>query len=311
MKRAHLTILILCLLWALVGCPCKKKSPTQPPRGNDPAAGRVEEEPDWSPDGQTIAFVHCANFSVQGDSISGIYFVDSDGSNRRLFFRCAWETAGVYRGLIYDPRWSPDGQWLVFSMGAQIWKVKVNGDSLTQLTTEGRNFYPDWSPGGTKIAYDAELDTGMTSIFVMDANGSNKSRLIGARQPSWSPDGAKIIYQGWTSGTSSSEIFIMDADGQNPRNLTNELIGNDGVPEMSPDGSKIIFERQMMDNTELYPRVWVMDADGSNQRKLSEGAAEGPSWSPDSKKIVFMNLLVDGKLWTMDPDGSDKKPLTP
>lgn len=150
-------------------------------------------------------------------------------------------------------------------------------------------------------------------IRLMDSDGSNK-RVIAhySDMPSWSPDGQKIVYMGWPGGPSTpSEIYIMDANGQNSRNLTNENVGMDGVPQMSPDGSKIVFERQMMDNTEGYSRVWVMDADGSNQKKLTDGAAEGPSWSPGGSKIVFMNLLVDGKLWTMNPDGSDKKPLAP
>ncbi|OQY27350.1 MAG: hypothetical protein B6244_10840 [Candidatus Cloacimonetes bacterium 4572_55] len=64
------------------------------------------------------------------------------------------KTHMVHAININRPDWSPDGQWLAFMMNAQIYKVKADGDSLTQLTHEGRNFFPDWGPDGQWIAYD-------------------------------------------------------------------------------------------------------------------------------------------------------------
>ncbi|MBW8003653.1 MAG: hypothetical protein FVQ80_16855 [Planctomycetes bacterium] len=39
-------------------------------------------------------------------------------------------------------RWSPDGEWIVFEEGSHIYRIKVNGDSLAQLTFQGHNFFP-------------------------------------------------------------------------------------------------------------------------------------------------------------------------
>src|SRR5204863_7051693 len=36
-------------------------------------------------------------------------------------------------------------------------------------------------------------------------------------------------------------------------------------------------------------------------------SSSGPRWSPDGKKIAYNN---SGQIWTMDPDGDDKKQVT-
>src|SRR5690606_35906776 len=45
----------------------------------------------------------------------------------------------------------PNG--LAYSENAQIWIREVRGDSIVQLTFEGRNFSPDWSSDGGMLVY--------------------------------------------------------------------------------------------------------------------------------------------------------------
>src|SRR5690606_34874934 len=60
-------------------------------RGFDPAI---------SPDGQTVAF-------VRDGGENGIYLIEIDGSNEQLIF------SG--RERLSAPKWSPDGQWILFT----------------------------------------------------------------------------------------------------------------------------------------------------------------------------------------------------
>ena len=52
-------------------------------------------------------------------------------------------------------------------------------------------------------------------------------------------------------------------------------------------------------------RIVSVRSDGSRRRKLGEGS--DPAWSPDGTKIAFM---LDGQVWTMDPDGGDRSQIT-
>lgn len=56
-------------------------------------------------------------------------------------------------------------------------------------------------------------------------------------------------------------------------------------PDISPDGTRIVFESDRDGNSEIY----VMDIDGSNPRRLTNNPAidTAPVWSRDGKQILF------------------------
>lgn len=67
--------------------------------------------------------------------------------------------------------------------------------TLSQLTTEGRNFFPVWSPNGEWIAYDRSLpDTNSPAgIWVMKSDGMMKRALFGGAFPAWHPNGYNLL----------------------------------------------------------------------------------------------------------------------
>ena len=61
-------------------------------------------------------------------------------------------------------------------------------------------------------------------------------------------------------------------------------------PEISPDGTKILFVRNFKDvmTDRNLSNIWITNYDGSNMRPLTTGNQNdfSPKWSNDGKKIV-------------------------
>ena len=105
---------------------------------------------------------------------------------------------------------------------------------------------------------------------------------------------------------------------QEEKQLTGHAAFNDG-PEYDPDGKHIWFNST---RTGLM-QIWKMDRDGENQTQMT--FEEQNNWfahvSPDGKKVVNLSYSKEGldadehlpnmqvSLWTMKPDGTDRKKL--
>ncbi|MBW8199289.1 S9 family peptidase [Flagellimonas abyssi] len=71
-------------------------------------------------------------------------------------------------------------------------------------------------------------------------------------------------------------------------------------PQISPDGSKIIYVRNFKDvmTDRNLSNLWIINFDGSNNRPLTTGNHNdfAPRWSHDGKKIVFKSNMADDKM---------------
>ncbi len=71
-------------------------------------------------------------------------------------------------------------------------------------------------------------------------------------------------------------------------------------PQISPDGSKVVYIRNSKDvmSDRNLSNVWLCNYDGSEQRPLTSGHnnAFSPRWSPDGEKIVFVTNTEDNKM---------------
>ena len=206
----------------------------------------------------------------------------------------------------------------------EIFVLNTDGSKLSRLTQNDHwDLYPAWSPDDTEIAFLTQRENGL-GIFLMNADGSAPIALIDSAAHEADIDwvGDQIVF------TRDSQIWIMKSDGSLARPLTNppragewgaaNLPFGDYDPRISPDGSNVVFERLVGDdsvhgNYDLF----VMDLETSQETRLTtSGYSQGlASWSHSGEQLVYIVSAIDGAgqydLYLMDTDGANIRNSTP
>ncbi len=94
-----------------------------------------------------------------------------------------------------------------------------------------------------------------------------------------------------------------------------EALGRVTSPQVSPDGSKIMFgiSYENVEQNKSNNEIYVMDINGSEPQRLTRTAESesGAVWIDGGKKIAFMAPVEEKtQLWVMNADGSDRKAVS-
>jgi Tol biopolymer transport system component len=252
------------------------------PEGSTGTAGRQAGK-------QTLAFTR------GGD----IHTIAVDGTGLRLLIRNA-----------YAPSWSPDGTRLAFvshrSGDEELYVANADGSGITRLTRiPGPDLSPAWSSDGRKLAWSRDRE-----IWTMNASGSGKRRLVARAKiwhehhsPTWHGD--TIVYSSNRVSFFNPELYAVPARRLTFTKGSDGVLGDDGMPDFSADGRRIVFTSNRDGNGEIY----VIRPDGSGARRLTRKPGDdfNPRFSPDGKRIAFTSLpagSVPGSVFLMNADGT-------
>lgn len=209
-----------------------------------------------------------------------------------------------------------------------IFSINPGGSGLRRLTTNpDLDRQPDWSPGGTAIAYSIRKPDSPINFEVarMTADGRDHRRLTttpdpqASSQPAWFPNSRGLLFR--RSGPSHvASIWQMGTAGQTPV-LRYQPPDPPLYPSLSPDMTQIVFTAILSQAGDTDRAIFTVNADGSGLKTVFDvpGAYDSaPAWSPDGRRIAFeSNADVDGanpegdlEIWTMSADGADARQLT-
>ena len=233
-----------------------------------------------------------------------------------------------------DPAYSPDGRWVAYKQGFDIWMARSDGSGARAVTEEGANdSAPAFSPDGKRIVFVRNADLHVANL---DGTGVKNVSNDPARiddAPDWSPDGKRIAFAGdpcFTDGPGAPQggpcVFVMNADGSGKVNLTPEEKRDECDPEnqnpgyshahhsddpsWSPDGSLIAFTGYFdicKQSSGGASDIWVMKPDGTGKTDLmsdTETPDHQPAWAPSGRSIAFFSTREgsDG-LFSVGPAG--------
>jgi TolB protein len=141
---------------------------------NSPEA--IDDDPDWSPDGQRIAFTSHSITDNQLNSVTAeIYVINADGTGGlvRLTNNVEEERA---------PSWSPDGSHIVFMCRRggpdfELCVMNADGSGQIQLTNNTvLDATPTWSPDGTQIVFHRPV-AGRFQLWLMNPDGTGPTQI--------------------------------------------------------------------------------------------------------------------------------------
>jgi tricorn protease len=325
------------LFWSVRGTevPPRPELYTVPVIGGEPHRVSAYEgrEGAFSPKGDLLAYVRGPGTwyrkGYRGSSNDDIWICDANGGNNRQLTH--------FNGQDGSPCWAPDGRSLYyvteyFGNPANIVRQEIvltgKGDALavkeapTQITFHKEDSVrrARLSRNGEWLVYECGPD-----LWVTPTRGGPPRRLVieAYADDRTNPD----VTQTFTSGASEfavspdeklialvvqGEIFLMPRGGGKATRLTDNPAFDHDLA-WAPDSSKLIFLSDRGGHEDIY----LLEQDDPEHPQLAKArkfkvkqltntpeAEGGISFSPDGKRISFLRA---GKLWTMNPDGSDAK----
>jgi Tol biopolymer transport system component len=212
--------------------------------------------PDWSPDGERLAFARDAQ----------IYAVPAVGGE---------PTQLTFEERNFYPDWSPDGSQIAWmqTVGSQagVWTMASGGGDRRFLVPGGNP--PDWHPDGRTIVcsgwqnsvhgiLECDVESGKSTFVKVDGAAPSTESIL----PQYSPDGARIAFTVWTDGE-LEQVWVMNADGSEETQLT-EYGGT--YPSWSPDGASIVYLRDNRESDAPEDGVlWVVNVATGTESQLT------------------------------------------
>lgn len=281
----------------------------------------IGSHPSWSRDGEWIAFQSSGTADLGPDSTgvgapSVIRIMKADGSAIKDV-----TSPGMPKGGHGAPGWSPDGQHIAFIASlygsSEVWCVPTAGGTPIRLAERFPGYFdPIFSRDGSGVLFGKSpsslwwvsvdprtcIPTG-SSEPITASGGSRLKNLV------LSPDGKKLAYASQNQIGSLVSVHLSPGgeSAGRPVTLISTADCRSTAPAFSPDGTRMAF---LSCRAGVAGQIHLMNADGSGLQQLTAEleAAVAPSWFPDGRHILYVDLRA-AKLKSIDVETRQQTPI--
>jgi Tol biopolymer transport system component len=243
----------------------------------------TDSEPNFSPDGRTVAFVR------GGD----IFSIRPDGSGQRQL------TNGPEVDSL--PKIAPNGRYLVFerrgALGgpSALYSVRVTGGGEHGVVTGGDNHDAAFAPNGKTIVFVRSTpgaNGGNDDLYTVRPSGNEERRLTHTAVDEFAPRyfaGGIVCSRGESSEgpAAYADIYTMRANGAKVKPQVRG-VGSAYVEDVSPDGKTLIFRRDQ--------GLWAKPIGNAKARKLSQlpdNSTTTAVFSSDGRRVAAFVAVED------------------
>jgi len=265
----------------------------------------------WHPNGRQVVFAKA----------DGVYLADRDGAHVRQF--------ASTRGSPWGLAWSPDGTVLRFAVfpsgtfSSSMWEIRSDGSNLRELfrdwNTPPHECCGSWSQDGTYFFFSSvRPEAGRRSNALWSIQEKTSWWRKSSAQPFRLTTGPTEFGGPLISTPDSRRLYVFGVDYRaelvsfdpKSRQATILLPGSRAEQaDYSRDGEWLVYA------TTLDNVVWRAKSDGSLRTPVTAPPilATHPVWSPDAKRIAFVNHSPDceNKLYIVSADAGTPRELFP
>jgi len=266
------------------------------PDGQRAEIARGTGTPEWSPDGNHIAFLMRAANENFGQESRVIAIQEVAGGTRRI--------VDPHLAVMDRIRWSPDGKWMLVSGSDRhgqrgLYLVDTASANIKPLVREEasthQGFEGVWMAAGKSVCYNNGR-----AIRIKPSEGDERELFRAGEDAQLhdltiAPDGSMLAYA--SRAGESESLFVFATTGGLPRQVASIRKGGISGLEFTHDGKALLASAPSDP-----PAVWRVPLEGGQPQKLAWQLAQAGAirLEPRGPRIAYSSGKTQTEIWVLE-----------